>query len=69
MITDQTLTITIRATASAVDGSKVVVTACGDGTTKLKPEGGEIVVRTAALIALGLKLQAVFPNAINETVE
>lgn len=68
MITGQTLTLTIHP-ATREDDVTIVVNANSDGTTELTAKAGKILVRTATLIALGRKLQAVYPHVVNETVE
>jgi len=68
MITGQTLKLTILP-AAGDEEFKIGVTALSNGTTEVTSKGGTIVVRTATLIALGRKLQAVYPHAVNETVE
>lgn len=66
MITNQTLTLKIL----AADDFEIHVIAKSDGTTELKTTpGGTATVRTAMLIALGRKLQAVYPHVVNEIVE
>ena len=69
MIVGQALTLRILPAGAAEDAKGIGVTAKSDGTTILLLSGETVVLRTATLIALGRKLQAVWPNAINETVE
>lgn len=65
MITNQELSLKIQ---PVDDEEAISVTARNDGTTELV-FSRKIVVRTATLIALGIKLQAIYPGAINEAVE